>query len=138
MKKVAAYTYFYVRINKEVIYLKWLGETQKYKDDFIRDLRGLLAIPSLRNDAEKKEGAPFGNGPKEALDYMLRLGEREGFKTKNMEKGKRASVCWDIWISYLSEKDGPKILLREKLSMVICSAAERETIKDREWLDFML
>lgn len=85
MKKVAAYTYFYVRINKEVIYLKWLGETQKYKDDFIRDLRGLLAIPSLRNDAEKKEGAPFGNGPKEALDYMLRLGEREGFKTKNID-----------------------------------------------------
>lgn len=65
--------------------MKWLNETQKYKDEFIRDLRGLINIPSLRNDNEKREGAPFGNGPKEALDYMLDLAEKEGFKTKNID-----------------------------------------------------
>lgn len=65
--------------------MKWLNETKKYKEEFIRDLRGLLAIPSLRNDNEKKPGAPFGNGPKEALDYMLKLGEQEGFKVKNID-----------------------------------------------------
>lgn len=85
MKKVNAYPLFYGRINNEVIYVKWLQETNKYKDNFIRDLRGLIAIPSLRNDAEKKEGAPFGNGPRAALDYMLKLGEQEGFKVKDID-----------------------------------------------------
>lgn len=65
--------------------MKWLNETDKYKDEFIKNLRELIAIPSLRNNAEACPGAPFGKGPKDALDYMLALGEKEGFKVKNID-----------------------------------------------------
>ena len=42
--------------------INWMKEAEKYKEQMIRDLEGLIAIPSLRNDAQAKEGAPFGKG----------------------------------------------------------------------------
>lgn len=52
-------------------------------DALFNDLAGLVAIKSVRGEAE--EGAPFGRGSREALDYMLAIGERDGFKTVNCE-----------------------------------------------------
>lgn len=54
-----------------------------YKEQLIEDLNGLLSINSVKG--EKEDGAPVGAGPKEALDYMLKLGERDGFVTKSVE-----------------------------------------------------
>ena len=65
--------------------INWMKEAEKYKDEMIRDLEGLISIPSLRNDEEACEGAPFGKGPREALDYMLKLGEDNGFKTQDVD-----------------------------------------------------
>lgn len=65
--------------------MKYIEELEHYKDDFIKDLRGLLHIPSIRDDGTVEAGAPFGKGCKEALDYMLALGEKEGFVTKNID-----------------------------------------------------
>lgn len=65
--------------------MNWLQEIENYKEDFLRDLRGLLQIPSVRDIQSKSEGAPFGKACREALDYMLALGEREGFTVKNID-----------------------------------------------------
>lgn len=65
--------------------MNWLLELGQYKEDFIRDLRGLLQIPSVKDVDSIKEGAPFGIPCKQALDYMLALGEKEGFVTKNID-----------------------------------------------------
>lgn len=65
--------------------MKWIDKAHQYKEMFIKDLRGLIAIPSLRNDQEKCQGAPFGKGPRIALDYMLDLGKREGFRVIDVD-----------------------------------------------------
>ncbi|MEJ8738255.1 dipeptidase PepV [Erysipelotrichaceae bacterium HCN-30851] len=65
--------------------MNWLTELEKYQDEFIQDLKGLIAIPSVRDDSTKAEGAPFGAGCRKALDYMLELGRREGFEVKDYD-----------------------------------------------------
>ncbi len=55
----------------------------KYKDALIEDLTGLLKIESVKGDAA--DDAPVGEGPKAALDYMLALGERDGFTTVEVD-----------------------------------------------------
>ena len=52
----------------------------KYKDELIEDLMGLLEIDSVKGESEVD--APVGNGPKKALEYMLELGKRDGQETK--------------------------------------------------------
>lgn len=61
--------------------MNWLNEIEKYKEDFISDLRGIIAIPSVKDT--EKENAPFGEGCRKALDYMLELGRKEGFEVKD-------------------------------------------------------
>lgn len=63
--------------------MDFLNESKKYEESFLSDLRDIIRIPSLRNDAEACEGAPFGKGCREALDWMLKKGEAEGFKVKD-------------------------------------------------------
>ncbi|CAM3298941.1 dipeptidase PepV [Sporolactobacillus spathodeae] len=52
---------------------------------FLEDLQSLIAIKSTRDIAAATDGAPFGPGPREALDKMLELGARDGFRTKNLQ-----------------------------------------------------
>lgn len=65
--------------------MNWLQEIEQYKEAYIHDVRGLLQIPSVKDEDSIQEGAPFGKPCKEALDYMLKLGEKEGFVTKNID-----------------------------------------------------
>lgn len=55
----------------------------QHKDSLIKDLVGLLEIESVKGEAA--ETAPVGTGPKAALDYMLELGKRDGFVTKEVD-----------------------------------------------------
>ncbi|EHV5265188.1 dipeptidase PepV [Staphylococcus pseudintermedius] len=59
----------------------WREKVQEYETQMIEDLKGLLAIKSVRNDTEATEDAPVGPGPKAALEYMYQLAERDGFNT---------------------------------------------------------
>lgn len=59
--------------------MNWLELCDQNMNQILDDLSGLIAIPSKRNDNEKSEGAPFGKACREALDYMMNLGKREGF-----------------------------------------------------------
>ncbi|WP_353949298.1 dipeptidase PepV [Sporolactobacillus sp. Y61] len=54
------------------------------KEDFLKDLSALIAIKSTKESSEAKDGAPFGPGPLAALNHMLELGKRDGFRTKNL------------------------------------------------------
>lgn len=56
---------------------------ESHSEALINDLKGLLEIESVKGEAV--EGAPVGTGPKQALDYMMELGERDGFLTKTVD-----------------------------------------------------
>lgn len=49
------------------------------KDEFLADFKQLIRIPSVNGN--KTYQAPFGIGPKRALEYMLDLSQRLGFRT---------------------------------------------------------
>ncbi len=61
-----------------------MSEVNKRKDALIQDAQGLLHIKSLLDEEHTSEEAPLGEGVKEALDFMLNLGEKDGFIAKNV------------------------------------------------------
>ncbi|MCU9594204.1 dipeptidase PepV [Caldibacillus thermolactis] len=65
--------------------IQWMDEVLKRKDDFIKDLQSLLQIKSVLDEENATEDAPLGPGIKEALQFLLDLGEKDGFKTKNVD-----------------------------------------------------
>ena len=65
--------------------IDWKHETALRQDDFITDLKDLLAVESVRDDSKATPEAPLGPGPKDALLKMLAIAERDGFTTKNID-----------------------------------------------------
>lgn len=55
----------------------------EYKDDMIESIRQSMRIESVKGQA--CQDAPYGIGPKIALDHMLNLGKAMGFKTCNVD-----------------------------------------------------
>jgi succinyl-diaminopimelate desuccinylase len=55
------------------------------KESFLKDLSTLIAIPSTKDASQAKEGAPFGPGPLAALNKILEIGKRDGFRTKMLQ-----------------------------------------------------
>lgn len=72
-----------------------LGQVMAHlnKDHFHRDLAGLLAIESVRDDSRQAPGQPFGPGPAQALAFMLQLADRDGFETANID-GYAGRIAW--------------------------------------------
>lgn len=61
-------------------------EVLKRKEQLIEDLQKLIQINSeLTTFDPNRKGAPFGEGTKQALDFMLSLGQRDGFETVNLD-----------------------------------------------------
>lgn len=58
-------------------------KADEYKEELIKSIGRLVRINSV--EGEKLDNAPFGSGPKEALEEALRISEELGFKTKNIE-----------------------------------------------------
>ena len=52
--------------------------------DFIRNTQEIIKIPSVYSESNDK-GKPFGEGPAKALEFILNLGKRLGFRTKNID-----------------------------------------------------
>lgn len=52
-----------------------------YKDDLVKSIQESVRIKSVQE--EPKEGMPFGEGPAKALENMLELGKKLGFKVEN-------------------------------------------------------
>jgi succinyl-diaminopimelate desuccinylase len=61
-------------------------EVLKREKEIIADLTKLIQINSeLTTFDPKREGAPFGHGIKEAYDFMLGLGKRDGFSVVDVD-----------------------------------------------------
>ncbi|RIW35673.1 dipeptidase PepV [Bacillus salacetis] len=64
--------------------INWMEEVEKRKDDLLEDLQKFLQIKSIFDEENTTEEAPLGEGVKEALTYLLNLGEKDGFQAKNV------------------------------------------------------
>lgn len=60
-------------------------EALKVKEDLIADIQALCRIPSVLDPNTAKEGQPFGQGCRDALDCMLNFGRRDGFEVKDVD-----------------------------------------------------
>ena len=67
-----------------MVQINWTDEVLKRKDELIQHTQELLQIKSVLDEDNTSEKAPLGLGVKEALEYMLQLGEKEGFRIKNV------------------------------------------------------
>ena len=65
--------------------MNWLNQAERMKESFLHDLQKFLQIPSVLDESDIKPGAPFGENVAKALQFMLDLGEKEGFTVKNIE-----------------------------------------------------
>ena len=65
--------------------MNWNTEAKKYEAQFKKDLKELVAIPSLRDESTAKENAPFGEQCRKALDKMMEIGHEAGFTVKNID-----------------------------------------------------
>lgn len=61
----------------------YLERIDAFRDDMIRDLKGLIAIPGVAG--EPQGDMPFGADVHRAFMYMLKLGEEAGFETLNVD-----------------------------------------------------
>ncbi|MDO5117857.1 MAG: Sapep family Mn(2+)-dependent dipeptidase [Eggerthellaceae bacterium] len=65
------------------------AEIERYLDDhwdqIIDDLRTLVRIESVDESSSACEGAPYGPGPRKALDAILRIADRMGFATHDLD-----------------------------------------------------
>lgn len=64
--------------------IDWQKEVEQRKDALIEDAKKLLQIKSVLDEENATENAPLGEAVKEALDFMLQLGEKDGFTPKNV------------------------------------------------------
>ena len=60
-------------------------EAKKYEEQFKKDLREIVKIPSLRDESTKSKKAPFGKVCREALDKMMEIGRNAGFNVKDID-----------------------------------------------------
>ncbi|MFW4370826.1 MAG: hypothetical protein EHV01_002685 [Spiroplasma sp. hy2] len=51
----------------------------EYFDEALQKIQDIIRIPSVRS--EEKPEAPFGEGTKKVLEYVIKLGTELGFKT---------------------------------------------------------
>lgn len=65
--------------------IDWEKEVLARKDELIKDTQKLLQIKSVLDEEQATEDAPLGKGVKEALQFMLDLGEKDGFRVKNVD-----------------------------------------------------
>ena len=65
--------------------INWQSEIEKRKQNLLVDTQNLLKIKSVLDEEQHTETAPFGEGVKAALDYMLELGANDGFTVKNVD-----------------------------------------------------
>ncbi|WLD92433.1 dipeptidase PepV [Alkalihalobacillus sp. AL-G] len=65
--------------------VNWKQEVENRREDFIQNLQSFLQIKSVLDPDTSKKGAPFGEGIRKALDYLLEKGGSDGFQSKDLE-----------------------------------------------------
>lgn len=64
--------------------IDWMKEVEKRESELIKDAQELLKIKSVLDEENATPEAPLGEGVKEALEFLLNLGEKDGFTAKNV------------------------------------------------------
>lgn len=64
--------------------MNFLNEVKKNQDQLISNMQDLLRIDSVLIENPNSKDAPFGEGIRKSLDFLLELGKKYGFKTKNI------------------------------------------------------
>lgn len=62
---------------------EWINRLKEVQPMLFDGLRRMVAIPSIRGKEEPD--APFGRGPKQALEEVLKISTELGFHTKNID-----------------------------------------------------
>ncbi|KRL04941.1 dipeptidase PepV [Liquorilactobacillus oeni] len=65
--------------------IEWKKEIQNRREALLADLQEILKIESVRDEAQATPEAPFGPGPYAALEKFLKIANRDGFKTVNVD-----------------------------------------------------
>lgn len=65
--------------------INWQAEVEKRRENFIKDTQDFLRIKSVLDESEGIDGAPFGKGIKEALDFVLDKGREFDMQVKNLD-----------------------------------------------------
>lgn len=65
--------------------VNWKEKVLEREELLIDDVKQLVSIPSVLDENTATEEAPFGTGPKRALDWLLEEGRKAGFKVKNID-----------------------------------------------------
>ncbi|MDO4280941.1 MAG: dipeptidase PepV [Peptococcaceae bacterium] len=63
----------------------WKKRAAACQEALLADLAPLIAIESVRDDSQRSEEAPFGPGPRAALDHMLALAAKDSFETEDVD-----------------------------------------------------
>ncbi len=65
--------------------MDFLKDIKKYEKEFICDLQKFIQIPSVLEEHPDDKEAPFGQGIRDSLDYILDLGRKYGFSVKDVD-----------------------------------------------------
>ncbi|WP_416198165.1 MAG: dipeptidase PepV [Sporanaerobacter sp.] len=63
--------------------MNFVDLVESYREDIIKSTQDIVSIKSV--EGESSTLMPFGEGPYKALEYILNLGSKMGFKTKNLD-----------------------------------------------------
>jgi acetylornithine deacetylase/succinyl-diaminopimelate desuccinylase-like protein len=114
--------------------MNWILESEAKKDAFLDKLIEFLKIPSVLDESTATKGAPFGKSINDALQYMLELGEADGFTVKNLE-GYAGHIEYGNGeeIVGILQKAGPLHLFHLRFELESFMQEEQQTIKDQQW-----
>ncbi len=65
--------------------IDFLEEVNKRKEAIIADIETLCQIPSVLDESTADKNQPFGKANRDALDAMLEIGRRDGFKCEDVD-----------------------------------------------------
>ena len=93
--------------------MNFLKEIKKNKEEFIKEICELVKIPSVLEETPFLVDTPFGKPISESLNYVLNLGQKMGFETKNIknvsghiEYGEGLEIIGVLWHVDVVPADG--------------------------------
>ncbi len=62
--------------------MDWLKAAKERQDELVQELQKLVQINSVLDETTITTEVPFGEGPLNALEWLLAKGQSEGLETK--------------------------------------------------------
>lgn len=65
--------------------INFMNEVLKRKEDILNDIKTLCEIPSTMDMSTAADNQPFGKACRDALDAMIKIGERDGYQCEDVD-----------------------------------------------------